>query len=195
MEQPISEISHHRSRCCEDAHEWLVGTYASKARTHAGSGWTSSLLALIEDFEWGPTQWPIHWCELMKVETIDCGVFSALARSILCRLGIPAYPAQVIHRKTEASVPHIRGIWKEAQSADDFFAGSSYSYHELCLIDPPESTMPILFDTSYGIRFGNFSSNDIYDAVSALRVESPRALKWYDIHLKDGNWHFLGNKS
>src|SRR6187551_1969381 len=73
---PASSISHHGQPCCEIAREWITGMDFSQLNAGhplTGPRWLRKL------FKWGPSQWPMHWCEAVKEKTLDCGELGALS--------------------------------------------------------------------------------------------------------------------
>ena len=68
-----SHISSHRGGdCCSLALSWLRGMAASHADDRTGR-WVR------DHGQWGPSRWPLHWCEAAREEVLDCGALAALA--------------------------------------------------------------------------------------------------------------------
>src|SRR5215210_2036228 len=79
-----SMISHHGLRCCALAREWIFSTdHAQLNGEHlsTGSRW------LRHRFTWGPSPWPIAWCQVVRRKVLDCGAFAALAHEIFSTRG------------------------------------------------------------------------------------------------------------
>lgn len=77
----VSTLAHHGA-CCDRARGWIV----AMARSHDfaatdGLDYTAPRW-LTRRWRWGPTRWPIAWCEAVRAEAIDCGVFAAFAVEI-----------------------------------------------------------------------------------------------------------------
>ena len=65
---------------------------------------------LRHKYKWGPSRWPIHWCEAVEQKTLDCGALAALSHEIFINRGVTSFPVQLIHQYSEA--PHASGrIW------------------------------------------------------------------------------------
>ncbi|MDP8916647.1 MAG: hypothetical protein M3M95_05515, partial [Pseudomonadota bacterium] len=57
---PASALSHHGGACCDIAREWVLATDFSQlgdAAALTGPRW------LRQKYPWGPSPWPMHWCE------------------------------------------------------------------------------------------------------------------------------------
>ncbi|MFZ9596381.1 MAG: hypothetical protein ACO3A2_09920 [Bdellovibrionia bacterium] len=206
-EHPASSILHHDHACCETARFWFLAQarcfemgslaqYQIKAPT-----WLSQL------FRWGPSPWPISWCELVKRKTVDCGVFAALAREVFRAQGHDVHPGQALISYNETSTRHWKNLWKKnlgkknssssnskdsprepEELNDSFFPwiGNRVVYHEICALERPEAQAK-LYDSTWGTwyeperRIG-------YGALLAVRVESPRLLHWGNHTLSFGEW-------
>src|SRR5215472_9185002 len=111
-----STLAHHGA-CCDRARAWLLGMgrsldfAASDGLAYAGPRW------LTRRWEWGPTRWPIGWCEAVRAAAIDCGVFAVFAREIFRAKGIDAYPGQVLRSYAEESTAHWRRKWASMPDA------------------------------------------------------------------------------
>src|SRR5215203_96792 len=67
---PPSTFRHHGRRCCKAARDWIVSMDHSQLSGHSvntGPRW------IRQRFAWGPTAWPICWCEAVKEKILDCG--------------------------------------------------------------------------------------------------------------------------
>src|SRR5829696_6133350 len=74
-----SAFLHHGKSCCTMAREWLFGTDHSQLNGQhrlMGPRW------LRKRYEWGPSQWPMTWCQALEQESLDCGALAALTREI-----------------------------------------------------------------------------------------------------------------
>jgi hypothetical protein len=183
--QAASSTLAHHGPCCDRARAWLLGMgrsldfAASDGLAYAGPRW------LTRRFAWGPTRWPIAWCEAVRAEAIDCGVFAVLAREIFRAKGIDAYPGQVLRRYAEESTAHWRQKWAAMPDAFNWI-GSDVVYHEVCVLrvgahearvyDPTEGVW-----LEPGIRAG-------HGAHRAIRAELPQALSWGPHLLVNGQW-------
>src|SRR3712207_2487200 len=73
---PASAIQHHGRPCCRLAREWVFATDFSQLNGESlltGPRW------IRHKYKWGPSKWPIHWCEAVEQKTLDCGALASLA--------------------------------------------------------------------------------------------------------------------
>jgi hypothetical protein len=194
MEHCCSSILHHERECCEKARLWFL------AYARSMEGWASSQYELRPPtwlsrmFTWGPSVWPISWCELVKEKVIDCGVFAALAREIFRAQGFQPHPAQVLLYYNESCTDHWKALWErgmknvdEKKLGDVFpWVGNQIVYHELCLLEMPDGTAKI-YDSSWGHWFEP-QPRIGYGGILAVRSECPRLLEWGDHVLSYGEW-------
>ena len=83
---PSTLIDH--GACCARARDWLVATSRSMDFASTDGFMLSAPRWLTHRFGWGPTRWPISWCEAVRQKTIDCGIFAAFAREIFSAKGL-----------------------------------------------------------------------------------------------------------
>ncbi len=202
VEHPASHIVHHDARCCEEARMWFLG-YARSMQISALSRyelraptWLSQL------FTWGPSAWPIAWCELVKMKTLDCGVFAALAREAFTAQGFEAHPAQALLSFNPTCTTHWKGLWKkppknplpeplkdqkkEKTHATFPWIGNEVVYHELCVLEM-EGNQAKFYDSTWGNWFTPDQETG-FGALLALRTECPRLLHWGDKIFSYGEW-------
>lgn len=124
--QPTSLLHHQEGRCCALATKWL---FAMDRALTPNDAVAAPPFWLRESFQWGPCTWPLHWCQAIEMESLDCGTLSALARESLKARGIPALPAQVIQTYTWRDVSHWKSRWSAAHCPTDWIH-DTYVYHE-----------------------------------------------------------------
>lgn len=90
---------------------------------HAPPAW------LYEKFDWGPSTWPVYWCEAAEAESIDCGVFAAIARALLLARDVPAAAVQLVEKFNEKNVENWRARWMSASAGVDWLE-PPFCYHE-----------------------------------------------------------------
>ena len=193
LEHPSSNIVHHERPCCDEARRWFL-SYARSMEIGMGSQfglkaptWLSQL------FEWGPSEWPISWCEVVKEKVIDCGVFAALAREVFKAQGFEPHPAQALLSYNETCTGHWQEYWdqrkkKKKRNHREFFPwiGDHVVYHELCVLELNDGNARF-YDSTWGIwhlpqpRTG-------FGALLALRSECSRLLRWGDRLFSCGEW-------
>lgn len=123
---PNSYLSHHGEACCDVAREWLVAMDFAQLN---GGDLLSGPRWIREKQEWGPSPWPMHWCEAVGRKVIDCGVHAALAQEAFVARGVPAFRAQFIQRYSADAADQWRRKWGEEQVSDHWIDGDSI-YHE-----------------------------------------------------------------
>jgi hypothetical protein len=179
-----SSLTHHGA-CCDRARAWLVAMgrshdYASTdGLTFAAPRW------LTQRWTWGPTRWPIAWCEAVNAAEIDCGVFAVFALEIFRAKGIVAYPGQVLRTYVEESTTHWRHKWAGLPGAFDWI-GARVVFHEVCVVQVAAHEVRVYDPTDGiwlepGVRGG-------HGGHVAIRAELPVALDWGKHTLVNGQW-------
>ncbi len=175
--------------CCDRARAWLV----AMARSHDFAATDGLALAaprwLTTRFRWGPTRWPIAWCQAVVAETIDCGVFGAFALEIFRAKGIDAYPGQVLRTYAETSTTHWRHKWAAVPEAFNWI-GARVVYHEVAIVQVGRSEARI-YDPTDGVWLDPGIRNG-HGAHVAVRSEAPVAVSWGSHRLAHGQWTQLG---
>ena len=127
---PASTISHHGEACCEIARRWAVAMDYSQlggASLLTGPRWLRS------KYKWGPSGWPIHWCEAVRRKTLDCGALAALARELFLARGVRSFQAQFIEQFTEDAARDWNSRWSEEQTPSEWIR-DDLIYHEGCAV-------------------------------------------------------------
>ncbi len=194
LEHPTSSILHHDRECCDQARLWFL------AYARSMEGWSSSQFRLnaptwlSQHFNWGPSIWPISWCELVKEKTIDCGVFAALAREIFTAQGHDVHAGQCLLSYNDTCTNHWKQLWKtkmpkrEDQRPGEVFhwVGDRVVYHEVCIIEMPGEEARI-YDSTFGGWYEPLERVG-FGALLSVRSECPRILKWGNKLLSCGEW-------
>ena len=127
---PASSISHHGEACCRVAREWVLATdYAQLGGESvlAGPRW------LRHRYPWGPSRWPIHWCEAVRRKTLDCGALAALAHEVFLARGVRSFPAQLVQQFTEDATRDWQSRWAEDETPAEWIR-EGVIYHEGCAV-------------------------------------------------------------
>ena len=161
---PASIISDHRDRCCRIAQEWLLAMDCSQRG--AGDVFTGPRW-IRQRYAWGPTRWPISWCEALEEKTLDCGVLAALAQTVFLSRGVRSYTAQLIQRYTKADGKHWYRNW-ERNDAEVCWIKGELVYHEACAVVADGDQIRIWDPTAS--CWVNPKQFEGYGAVVALRV-------------------------
>ena len=195
MEHPASSLVHHDSDCCEEARLWFLALARSMEIRSLSQYKIKAPTWLQERFTWGPTQWPIAWCQLVKEDVIDCGVFAALAREIFKAQGFEAHPAQALLSYNPTCTSHWKDLWKgdpsqekKKTSEGEVFPwiGTQIVYHELCLVELPNGEAKV-YDSTWGNWYESRPRYG-FGALLALKTECPRILSWGESTLSCGEW-------
>lgn len=179
----VSTLAHH-GVCCDRARGWI----AAMARSHDfaatdGLDYTAPRW-LTRRWRWGPTRWPIAWCEAVRTEAIDCGVFAAFAVEIFRAKGLDAYHGQVLRNWPEESTAHWRQKWAAMPEAFNWI-GTKVIYHEVCIVRfGPEAR---IYDPTYGCWLEPYLQVG-HGAHIAVRGELPEAMSWGSHRLVNGQW-------
>lgn len=121
-----SYIAFHDEPCCVEARQLILA--ALQQYPDVGS----QLAAIPATFRWGPTRWPVHWCELLEPEELvaDCGVHAQLAAELLWAAGVPFRRGRAAIRAGETSVAHWQATWAEGD-ASCAWLGDDVVHHEV----------------------------------------------------------------
>lgn len=123
-----STIQHHGADCCEHARHWFYAMDAS-ARAMSPSG--SGPVWIRQRYEWGPSRWPLHWCEIVEASSLDCGAHAALAFEALNRRGDTCLPVQLIQSFSNSDCGHWGESWASENLPADWIL-DGLVYHEGC---------------------------------------------------------------
>lgn len=181
-----SVMSHHGTDCCEHAWAWFRGMDRSLRR----GGSFSPPAWLRDEFEWGPSIWPVYWCDAAEAEALDCGVFAAIARALLASRNVPTVSVQAVERFGEKNVENWRARWL-SRGADVDWVEDGYSYHETVgILDGVELTV---WDPIDG-KVVRSLSKEGYGATVAVHIpvteqwEGPQTVQWEDGEVEVGTW-------
>jgi hypothetical protein len=159
---------HHGKQCCSIAREWIFSTdYSQLNGEHplTGPRW------IRQKYTWGPSRWPISWCEAVEQKTLDCGALAAISHEVFTTRGVVSYPAQFIQQYSEDSTHHWRKKWDGKEVATHWIK-EDLIYHEGCAVTVRDNEIRI-WDSSAGWwvnpkQFGG------YGGMLALRVFAPQ---------------------
>lgn len=185
---PASTISHHGRLCCDIAREWITGMDFSQL--NAGHPLTGPRW-LRKKFKWGPSKWPIHWCEAVEEETLDCGALGALSHALFLARGVRSFPAQLILEFNDVSMRHWTETWGAAGSCAPWIS-AGLIYHEGCAVAVSENEIKLWDATAtWWInpkQFGGYAgllATRVFDGKSA----SPSIFTWGEHRIPANVWH------
>jgi hypothetical protein len=127
---PASNLSHHGGLCCRLAREWVLAMDRSQ---QAGAPALTGPRWLRHKYTWGPSRWPMHWCEAVGEKTLDCGALAALAQEVFAARGVRSYPAQFIQQFTAEATCHWHQKWGDEQCTVNWIE-DELIYHEGCAV-------------------------------------------------------------
>ena len=183
---PASAITHHGRLCCRIAREWIFSTdYAQLNGEHplTGPRW------IRQKYTWGPSSWPIAWCEAVDRKTLDCGALAAITHEVFTARGVKSYPAQFIQQYSEDSARHWQKKWN-GEEVSTHWISEDLIYHEGCAVVVRDNEIRV-WDSSAGWwvnpkQFGG------YGGLLALRVCAAQAdaadFKWGAHRVAANQW-------
>jgi hypothetical protein len=187
---PHSILSHHGGACCDIAREWVLAMDFAQLN---GGELSSGPRWLRQKYEWGPSPWPMHWCEAVKRKTIDCGAHAALAYEAFQARGLIAFPAQLVQRYSEDATEQWRGKWSEEDVSCHWLDGE-HIYHEATALLVGEDEVKI-WDASAGGWIDPRQTPGGYGSLVAVRVFAEGqwgggdGLRWGERRLKPNLWN------
>lgn len=167
VDWPATTISHHGTMCCEIVREWLANT--DQSALNAGSIYSGPRW-LRQSFDWGPTVYPVYWCEVLKQSQLDCGVHAALAYEVFVQRGVRAYRAQIVQEFTADAAASWHAAWSR-ESAVTAWLDEDRIYHEGVAIRNPSGRLK-LWDPSAGWWIDAKPATG-YGSVLAIRITAP----------------------
>jgi hypothetical protein len=186
---PHSALSHHGEACCDVAREWVVAMdYAllNGADLASGPRW------LRQRYKWGPSAWPMHWCEVVERKVIDCGAHAALAHELFTARGRTSFPTQLVQRYSEDSTEQWRDKWSEEDVSCHWLDGD-HIYHEATALLVGDEEVKI-WDSSSG-SWVNPQQAGGYGSLAAIRIFAEGqwgggdGFRWGERRLKPNLWN------
>lgn len=185
---PASYISHHGAACCDIAREWITGMDFSQL--HAGHPLTGPRW-LRKLFKWGPSKWPLHWCEAVREKTLDCGALGALSHQLYLERGVRSFAAQFILEFNDVSTRHWGDTW-DAAGCSPHWMNEGLIYHEGCAVAVEGNEIKLWDATAtWWINAKQFGG---YAGLLAVRITDPAAeegavLTWGEHRILPNKWH------
>ena len=186
---PYSSLSHHGDACCEVAREWVLAN--DFAQLNGGDPLTGPRW-LRQKYEWGPSAWPMHWCDVVERKVIDCGAHSALAHEAFIARGVTAFRAQFVQRYSADATAQWRTKWGDEQVSDHWI-DEEVIYHEGNALLVGEDEVK-LWDSSAGWWINPRQSGG-YGSLVAVRIfvegqwGGGDGFRWGEHRIKPNEWH------
>ena len=183
-----SMIRHHGRICCEIAREWLTSTDFSAlngAHIVMGPRW------LRNRFPWGPSSYPLYWCEAVRSETLDCGALAALAHEVFTIRGVRSFRTQMVLRYSRAATRQWNSTWT-GDGVPTLWLSDDTIYHEGCAVLAGPREIKV-WDASAG-SWMEPRARDGYGALLAIKVTcSPRMapLAWGEYTIEPNEWRTI----
>lgn len=189
---PASTISHHGRRCCRIAREWIFSTDYSQLNGEnllAGPRW------LRQKFTWGPSRWPISWCEAVEQKTLDCGALASLAQEVFSSRGVRSFQAQFIQQFSENATRQWRSKW-DAGASSAHWIREDLIYHEGCAVVVRENEIK-LWDSSAGWwinpkQFGGYGGLLAFRVFFPEQMGAPYSFNWGKHRIIPNQWQKVG---
>ena len=184
---PNSHIWHHGAACCDIAYEWLLAFDFAQLN---GGDPLSGPRWMREHSTWGPSAWPIHWCEAVDRKVADCGVHAAMAHEAFLARGVRAFRAQFVQRYSADAAASWRANWGEERVSDHWIDGDAI-YHEGNAVLVADDEVKF-WDGSAGWWL-NPRGNGGYGSLAAVRIAAdgqsfPDGLRWGERRIKVNEW-------
>jgi hypothetical protein len=186
---PYSCLSHHGAACCDVAREWMVAN--DFAQLNGGDLLTGPRW-LRQKYEWGPSAWPMHWCEVVERKVIDCGAHAALAQEAFTARGVSAFRAQFVQRYSADATEQWRKKWSGEQVSDHWLTDDAI-YHEGNALLVGEDEVK-LWDASAGWWINPRQAGG-YGSLVAVRVFADgqwgggNGFRWGEHRIEPNEWH------
>lgn len=186
-----TSIASHPGRCCQVAREWFL---AQSRAHHAVSGLPAPWLR--QRWSWGPHYHPLHWCEIVEMQAIDCSALAALTCAGLRAVGAAAATVQMIEYFDPSAVESWAQSWR-AHGGDYWLSGAT-SYHVGVAVRG-KGTRNIRIWNPTSECFSEQRPLSGYGSLGAVRVlvdddcgfTPGERLEWRGRHLRANDWTVL----
>jgi hypothetical protein len=177
-----SALASHDADCCRSARAWFLAMNRSLWRGQGAPSWIG------RHYAWGPTCWPLHWCDAVGAKELCCGAQAALGVEAFRDRGVDAVPVQLVQRFGEHDSAHWRGKWV-AGGASAAWLGEGLVYHEACAVLDGDRAR--VWDPTASM-WASPDEVEGYGSIAAIRiggrVPTGRTVSWGDAELPLGEW-------
>jgi hypothetical protein len=143
-------------------------------------------------YEWGPTRWPLHWCDAVAAKELCCGAQAALSLDAFRSRDVDAMPVQLVQRYERHDLPHWHSRWTE-RGADPAWATEGLVYHEACAVLDGEQARVWNPTATAWVSPESVTG---YASVVAIRIggaaPAARSVSWGGLRLRVGEWTSAG---
>ena len=182
---PPSEISHHGKICCETAREWLNATDFTSL---SGGDLLTGPRWIRHQFKWGPSRFPIYWCEAVRKKRLDCGALAALSHEVFSARGVTSFRVQFVQQFTGVATGQWSCSWGKADVPVGWIR-DDLIYHEGVAVSLEGPRIKV-WDSSAG-WWVDRARPEGYGSVVAIRVFAPEEmgeLVWGERTLTPNKW-------
>ncbi len=190
---PHSAISHHGRACCDIAREWVVAMDYAMLN---GGALSSGPRWIRARYKWGPSAWPIHWCEVVERKVIDCGAHAALAHEVFTARGETSFHAQFVQKYSADATSQWRSKWSE-EDVSCHWLTDDIIYHEANALLVGDDEVK-LWDGSAGWWVNPRQQGSGYGNLLAVRIFAEGqfgggdGFLWGERRLKPNVWNQIG---
>jgi len=181
-----SSLSDHAGPCCTAARAWFGAMALSRPPCEGEPVWVS------RRHRWGPSPWPLFWCEAVTRETLDCGALAALALEAFRVRGVPVFHVQLVERVPAEWIAQWNAAWEASRCPADWIR-EELAYHEACGVLQGRQ-LSVWDPTDASWRKPDVTGSAGIVAVRSLEPEGlrlPQTLIWSGLELKVGEWLVL----
>lgn len=183
---PLSLVGDHGDALCRRARTWfnaLDKSLCAGATPFAGPRW------IRERFRWGPSPWPLFWCEVPERKQLDCGALAAMSREVFLDRGVACAPVQLIQRFSLSDSLHWNRKWSDAGDRADWIRGSLV-YHEGCAVSGRDDQVSVWDPTdNFWIDSDQRSGYGATLAIRLVRVPGfTPSVSWGEHQLRMNAW-------
>lgn len=180
-----SSLTSHSSSCCKEAKSWLLGMSKSFEFSNLQCRQLIAPTWLNQYYEWGPSPWPLPWCEAVAARQIDCGVFAAFAKEIFKEQGHEAYSGQVIQQYDTQVLLHLKRKWEKSGYHPTWISRDCV-YHEVCAVRVNADEVKV-YDPTDSIWLDPERRSGPASVLS-IRLELPLSLVWGPHKIFQDQW-------
>ena len=128
-----SILSSHGGQCCDVAGGWFRSMARAAANEFDPHPWP-----VASRWPWGPTRWPLYWCEAVIAKELDCGALAALSAVALSEAGRETLRVQLLQRFSREFTEHWERRWRATPDSQPWIWGD-LAYHEVVGLKAGES--------------------------------------------------------
>ncbi|NUT48023.1 MAG: hypothetical protein HOV94_12045 [Saccharothrix sp.] len=129
---PSTLVAHPGCAGCLDARVWALAV--DRADPTPALDGDLGLGRLFRHFRWGPSAWPVAWCDLPRAGVVDCGVFADVSAVVLAARGVECTRLQLVEAAEPAQTALWRARWARAACPDAWILSDRAVYHEALVV-------------------------------------------------------------